>query len=141
MICSQSSSLSSAPPVATTSSTSGMRSGDLREPEGDALERRLAQVERRRGKGQAVDRAVRVLVPAGAALAAEERQERQSVRVRVAVGERAVRILERLLEPVQRLPPSDSEPPSTTRRSSSQWMKRPVPRVRLRALVNGAERA
>ena len=71
MICTQSGSFSSAPPVATISSIAGQQVRDLREPERDALEPGLAQVERRRVERQPVHRAFCVLMPARAALAAE----------------------------------------------------------------------
>src|SRR5207302_1235764 len=49
------------------------------ESEPHSFERGLHEVARRRREGQAVDRAACARVPAGAALAAEEREERQAV--------------------------------------------------------------
>ena len=72
MICTQSGSLSSAPPVTTISSSRRHQVGDLREAEGNTLETGLAQVERCGVERQPVDRALRMLVPTGAPLAAEE---------------------------------------------------------------------
>ena len=69
----------------------------LGEPERDALERRLAEVERGRVERQAADRPGCVRVPARAALAAEQRQEREAVRVGIAAGERPGRLLQGLL--------------------------------------------
>ena len=63
--------------------------GDRGEAERDALVGGLAQVERRRLEREAGDRAARVRVPAGRALAAEKGQEDEPVVARVALRERS----------------------------------------------------
>ena len=60
---------------------------DVGEAVRDALERRLHEVERRGRERDARDQAATARVPAEAPLAAEERQERQAVRCRLAIGE------------------------------------------------------
>src|SRR5436190_3396891 len=77
----------------------GEQVGDRCEPERDPLERGLAQVERRGVEGQAGDGALRVGVPAGRALAAEERQESETVVVGTAIREGALARRERLVQP------------------------------------------
>ncbi len=76
------------PPVATISLDVRQQVGDRGEAERDALERRLAEVERRRREGEPGDDALRLGVPAGRALAAEEREEREPVVAGAAPGER-----------------------------------------------------
>ena len=72
----------------------GQRVGDLRQPVGDALEPGLQQVVRVGVEGEPGDRAGGPRVPARAAFAAQQRQEGQAVRVRLArlsVSSRSVR--------------------------------------------------
>src|SRR5205823_2017232 len=73
--------------------------GHLGEAEGDALERGLAQVAPGRLEGEAVDRAARERVPAGAALAAEQGQERDAVLIGAALEHGALLAGERAVEP------------------------------------------
>jgi hypothetical protein len=67
----------------------GKQVGDCCEAEGDALVGGLAQIEWRCLEREPSDRATRVGVPAGRALAAQERQKHEPVIGRIALRERS----------------------------------------------------
>ena len=84
---------------------------------------------------------LRVLVPTRAALAPEKREERQPVRVGVAVGERAVRILERVLDPLVEAAAVRERAALDDAALVDPVQEEPRPGVRLLRLVHGAEGA
>src|SRR5437867_3169350 len=77
----------------------GQEVDDRGEAEGHPFERRLAKVARRRGEGEPGDGTGGGRIPAGRALAAEKRQERESMLLGAPFDDRAARIGERRLEP------------------------------------------
>src|SRR5207248_2067483 len=76
---------------------------DFRKSKGHSLERGLTEIERSRVERQPRHRALRVLMPPDASLTAQQREECQAVRIRVAVRERPIDVPQRLAQPADEI--------------------------------------
>src|SRR5439155_10854346 len=103
--------------------------------------RGLPDVERRRVEGEARDRTLGERIPAGAPLAAEQRQERETVRVRVTVCERPLGVLQRVPDPPVEIAAVGERTALDDAPVVEQVEEEPRLRLRLLGLVDDTQRS
>src|SRR5206468_7721135 len=109
--------------------------------ERDPFERGLANVESGGREREPMQRALRVLVPTGTALAAEQREKRETVRIGISSGERAVDVRKSVDEPAVEVPAVRERPSFDDTAIVDTEQEKTLPRLRRFGLVHRPESA